>query len=74
MRWRKRMYLMHVKNRARGMTPTAVSRRVAISWRVLHVSEYSAQSEIDILGAKHVSRTPNRIRRIRDVAVLVLRY
>jgi len=62
---------MHVTNRARVMPHTAVSRHVAIAGgahRVLtQESDYPVRSVIDISGDKRVSRTTNRLPRIRNL-------
>ena len=76
---------MHVTNRARVMPPTTLSRHVAIAGGAPHVHtlalDYPVQIVINISGAKRVSRTTNRVPRIRnlfaserDVARPVERY
>jgi hypothetical protein len=76
---------MHVTNRARVMPHTTVSRHVAIACGAPRVHtlalDFHVQSVIEISGAKRVSRTTNRVPRIRnlfarerDVARPVERY
>ena len=61
---------MHVTNRARVKLHTVATRRAAVAWRAIHVlapaSDYSAQSVLDISGAKRFSRTTNRVRLTRN--------
>ena len=62
---------MHVTNRARVMPHNAVSRHVAIAGGAPHVHtlalNYPVQIVIEISGAKRVSRTTNRVPRIRNL-------
>jgi hypothetical protein len=62
-------YVKHVRKGTGETLRTCVTKRVAIVWRDPRapspLSEFPAPNVIDILGSKRVSRTTNRVRRIR---------